>query len=210
MKVPERVHMPGKWWEKIPLSKDTTEAQAQIQEKLQYWTPFAPDKCKARVARIHEYLARREKMAQANDQPIMTAVKDKATKRDKRREERARNVARIEGTIEKELMERLKKGVYGEMYNINQKVFDAAITRHGKHEALTEEPQEEYEQMREFYELYSSAAEESEVDLEDTILTDTKNTAAPSTPAPTRKKPRMNVQIEYEQEDGPVKQLVRK
>lgn len=54
-------------------------------------------------------------------------IKKKTERRDKVREAAAETAADIETTIEKELLERLKMGTYGDIYNYNPKVFEKVL-----------------------------------------------------------------------------------
>lgn len=126
MKSPERVHTPAKMWEKIILPEDPVEANKIIDEQLQYWDEWLIDKVKIRYGRILETLDNMRIMKQApkvKDLPI----KNKQEKRNKAREERALSVAHVEYTVKEELKNRLKNGVYGEIYNLDAKEFNDAL-----------------------------------------------------------------------------------
>ena len=71
-------------------------------------------------------------------------IKKKAEKRDRIREAKALIAANIEQKIEEELMERLKTGVYKDIYNYNPKVFNRLV---GREEEEEEENEEEVNQF---------------------------------------------------------------
>ncbi len=54
-------------------------------------------------------------------------IKKKAERRDKIRRSKAEAAADIEGSIEQELLERLKAGTYGDIYNYNKKAFNKVM-----------------------------------------------------------------------------------
>ncbi len=59
----------------------------------------------------------------------LVPIKKKAEKRDRIREAKALIAANIEQKIEEELMERLKTGVYKDIYNYNPKAFNKLVGR---------------------------------------------------------------------------------
>ncbi|ORY79565.1 ribosomal L28e protein family-domain-containing protein, partial [Protomyces lactucae-debilis] len=123
MKTVERAHMPAKLWERIRLPKNYTEALKLIDEKLQYWPNFNSHKCKQRLTKLTQYLIKSRKLAMA-PQVKLIPIKPKQTKREAARERKALVAAKLEKSIEKELIERLKSGVYGEMpLNVNEDVW---------------------------------------------------------------------------------------
>ena len=147
-KVVERAHLPSKMWEKILLSQNVEEAKAQIEKHLEYWSQFSIGKCQMRVDRITEVQKRMRKLENSPNQPILLPKKSKKIKRDRNRENRALEVSRLETVIEKELVDRLQQGVYGEIYNFNQRAFEGLIKEQGgQAQELEEESEEEYQRL---------------------------------------------------------------
>lgn len=171
-KVVERAHLPSKLWEKIPLSLNVEEAKAQVEKHLEFWSQFSIGKCQMRIERITEVQKRMRRLENSPNQPILLPKKSKKVKRDRNRENRALEVSRLETVIEKELVDRLQQGVYGEIYNFHPRAFDGLIKEQGGQvQELEEESEEEYQRLLDemdedaFIEALSD--EEAEEEFED-------------------------------------------
>lgn len=146
MKTAERTHMPNRWWERIKLSKNYNKALKQIDERLQYWQKFLIHKCKQRFTRLTQVAITERRLAlqEGDNERHYVGVKNKVKRREQNRERKALAAAKIEKAIEKELLERLKSGAYGDKpLNVDENIWKKVM---GKvDDEQEEEDEEEFE-----------------------------------------------------------------
>ena len=143
MKTVERAHTPAELWEKIKLDKSYNLALNQIDENLQYWPEFLKHKCKQRFTRIRQMLVRKRRL-KLNPTEEYEMISRKAEKREKSREVKALKSAVTERHIEEILLEKLKNGVYDDIYNYPSKMLDSYLN---KEEIQEKEEEVEYEDL---------------------------------------------------------------
>lgn len=146
MKTAERAHMPSRWWERIRLSKNYGKALGQIDEHLQYWQKFLIHKCKQRLTKLTQVAITERRLALREEERHYVGVKPKVKRREENRERKALAAAKIEKAIEKELLERLKNGAYGDKpLNVDENIWKKVLGKVDAQDEDEEEDEDEYE-----------------------------------------------------------------
>lgn len=161
MKTIERAHMPNKLWERVKLPRNYEKALEIIDKHLMYWPKFLVHKAKQRLTKMTQMRIRMRKLALKTREKIMTTPR-KETKRESRRQEKAEKAALLDKSIEKELLERLSKGVYGDIYNVPEQKYQEILAREAEEVASEEEDEEEVEV--EYVEGYEDLEEEDDIE----------------------------------------------
>ncbi|EDO14712.1 hypothetical protein Kpol_316p5 [Vanderwaltozyma polyspora DSM 70294] len=221
MKTAERAHTPAKLWQRIKLSKNYSKALKQIDEHLLYWNKFLIHKNKQRLTKLTQVAITERRLALREDERHYVGIAPKVKRREENRERKALVAAKIEKAIEKELLDRLKSGAYGDKpLNVDEKIWKKVMGKM-EEEVEEEEDMEEEEESDEGEIEYvedegdeelidvediekwlgdsdSYSSDESSEDSSDEDSNDDESTKKKQTPK--RKRPR--VEIEYEEEQN--------
>lgn len=170
IKTPERVHLPSQWWERVQLPANYEKALALIDERLIYWPKFNIHKCKQRLTRLTQVSIRERRIAKEElrlGETIVPRIAPKIRRREDTRERKAESAAKVERAIERELIDRLRSGAYGDRpINVEEGVWKKVLRgleRAEGHEIEEEEEEQEKEVDVEYVEgLEESDAEEME------------------------------------------------
>ncbi|GAQ85611.1 Ribosomal biogenesis protein MAK16 [Klebsormidium nitens] len=165
MKSIERAHAPRDLWERIKLPKNYAKALELIDKHMVHWPKFLVHKNKQRLTKMTQYLIRRRRLA-LRIQPKLVTVPTKLEKREKAREAKAEVAAKLDRAIEKELLERLKAGTYGDIPNVPWRNYERVLDMEAEKGELQDEAEEEDEEDPEV-EYVEDYEGEDEDDLED-------------------------------------------
>lgn len=166
IKTAERAHLPRRQWEKIKLNASFPVALQQIDEQLQWWDRRFVHRVKARLLRLKQYLLRKKKMLLEPQQELVSVNKRQEFKL-VRREEKAEQAARIELEIEKELLERLRRGTYDSVINVNQAAFERMLDEQEDKEELERQEMMEDEEHPEMLDEDEEADQDEDQYIED-------------------------------------------
>ena len=129
IKTAERAHTPNKLWEGIKLDKSYKKALEQIDSELEYWPKFMIHKNKQRLTKIRQMLIRMRKIRNQVTEKLVP-IKQKTERREMIRELEGEKAAQLEKAIEKELLNRLKQGLYKHpILNVNKKAYINALDK---------------------------------------------------------------------------------
>ncbi|KDP26662.1 hypothetical protein JCGZ_17820 [Jatropha curcas] len=163
IKTIERAHKPNQLWERVKLPRNYEKALEIIDKHLMYWPKLLIHKIKQRLTKMTQMRIRMRKLALKTREKIVT-VPRKQVKRESRREEKAEKAALLDKSIEKELLERLKKGVYNEIYNYPADKYNELLDKDELHHDVEEEEEEMEEPEVEYVEGYEDLEEEDDIE----------------------------------------------
>ncbi|KAK8101183.1 ribosomal L28e protein family-domain-containing protein [Apiospora kogelbergensis] len=131
MKTIERAHMPSKLWERRKLSANYQQALKQIDDWLIYWPQFLQHKAKQRLTRLVQVAIRSRRLAKEDarlGETIVQKLAPKIRRREEVRERKAEAAAKLERTIERELLSRLREGAYGDQpLNVSEGIWKKVL-----------------------------------------------------------------------------------
>lgn len=110
-KTVERAHTPARQWERVQLTTDYTGALEQVANTLKYWPKFLVHKNKQRLTKLAQYLIRCRRLNKNVSNELITMPR-REMKRDTRKEAKAEKAAKLNTSIETQLLKRLSTGVY--------------------------------------------------------------------------------------------------
>ncbi|KAH7851361.1 hypothetical protein Vadar_010562 [Vaccinium darrowii] len=227
MKTIERAHMPNKLWERVKLPRNYEKALEIIDKHLMYWPKYLVHKTKQRLTKMTQMRIRMRKLALKTREKIMTTPR-KEIKREARRGEKAEKAAALDKSIENELLERLKKGVYGDIYNYPVEAYNKVLDMEAASEDEIEEEieyvegYEELEEEDDIEDFGGLAIRKSHIDVDDgvddedeeAVAVDRKRVKRHSkhekdeSDAKLKKKKKARVLVEVEREDTDERQVV--
>lgn len=152
IRYPEKVYTPRYQWKRVPLSKNIIEAGQTIEDELCFWPEFFKRKCRRRLLRFDE-IANNKRTMKLYVRQKLVAIHPKQERNFKKRERKALTAAKLEKTLIKNLLNRLKAGTYGTKYNFEEKerlkALNEDINREEREDRMFESSDEEEEEEEE-------------------------------------------------------------
>merc|ERR1719408_1181979 len=102
------------------------------------------NRVKSRLVKLKQMLVRSRKL-EMSVKPKMVAVKKKMERREAVREAKAETAAKVDLAIEQELLDRLKQGMYGDIYNFDTNQFNKMLEQAEEEMSEEEEGEQEFE-----------------------------------------------------------------
>jgi len=224
MKTPERAHSPKHLWEKVKLSNNFLQALDQVSKHMEHWPDSQVNRVKQRLTKLRQMLVRTRNITaqQASGQgTTLVPIKRKTEKREAKLELKAETAAKLESSIGRELLNRLKAGMYGNLHKTPSLQLDTgSSSKKASHATSSVEPAAAFvEDCEDEHDEELIGVDEEEVRklmLEEETVRDIEELKAdglPRAPAKKRRKarelqrPRVEleyprVELEYEQEVG--------
>jgi len=205
MKTVERAHSPKNMWEKVKLSRNYLQALEQISKQMEYWPEHQVNRAKQRLTKMRQMLIRMRKLSMKEGARLVP-IKKKTERREQTRELKAEAAAKVDLAIEKELLERLKQGTYGDIYNFPQKQFDSVVDKNKEEEEEVEDESDaEFVEDFDEDELDGEMEDEMEpeverVEMEEHKVRDMEDLDAMAFRQKKRRRDAPRVELEYEEE----------
>lgn len=213
MKTVERSHLPAQLWEKIKLPNNYRQGLEVIEKHLEYWPEFLKQKCAQRLKRLFQYLSKVRRLRVSDKAGQLEVFKQKTERRESRREKKAETTARLDQSIEKELILRLKSGLYQDIYNVSQdhfeKVLKDDLQAHSEEEDEVEFEEFVADEDDDLYDEYLGSGDEEGpgIEYENEFVESEDDLELLEQPAPKRTKKEAVVLIEYE-DDSDKRQVI--
>merc|ERR1719191_2391079 len=109
---------------------------------MEHWPDHQINRCKQRLTKVRQLLVRMRRLSM-KEGPRLVPIKKKTERREQTRELKAEAAAKVDLAIERELLERLKQGTYGDIYNFPSRAFENIMEKEEEVEVEKEIEEEE-------------------------------------------------------------------